>query len=61
MLAGAKQEGTSDGVYSRNQPSVLEDDREPQRQTAHKARYSKYGLTPCGNGVLSSATIMDEI
>src|SRR5262245_47144971 len=32
MLAGAKQEGTSDVAYSRNQPSVLEDDREPQRQ-----------------------------
>src|SRR5215472_16355011 len=33
MLAGAKQEGTSDVAYSRNQPSVLEDDREPQRQS----------------------------
>src|SRR6185295_6402538 len=32
MLAGAKQEGTNDVGYSRNQPSVLEDDREPQRQ-----------------------------
>jgi hypothetical protein len=32
MLAGAKQEGTSDVAYSRNQPSVLEDDREPPRQ-----------------------------
>src|SRR3954452_25620247 len=32
MLAGAKQEGTSDVANSRNQPSVLEDDREPQRQ-----------------------------
>jgi hypothetical protein len=30
-------------------------------EPAPKARYSKYGLTPCGNGVLSSATIMDEI
>src|SRR6185436_15743076 len=27
-----KQEGTSDVAYSRNQPSVLEDDRETQRQ-----------------------------
>src|SRR5438046_7193326 len=33
MLAGAKQEGTSDVAYSRNQPSVLEDEREPQRQS----------------------------
>lgn len=32
MLEGVKQEGTSDVAYSRNQPSVLEDDRELQRQ-----------------------------
>src|SRR5687767_15932571 len=28
MLEGAKQEGTSDGAYSRNQPSGFEDDQE---------------------------------
>src|SRR5438876_9664416 len=37
MLAGAKQEGTSDVAYSRNQPSVLEDDREPQRQSGARS------------------------
>src|SRR5882672_7562519 len=37
MLAGAKQEGTSDVSYSRNQPSVLEDDREPQRQSGARS------------------------
>src|SRR4249919_2204890 len=37
MPAGAKQEGTSDVAYSRNQPSVLEDDREPQRQSGARA------------------------
>ena len=37
MLEGAKQEGTSDVAYSRNQPSVLEDDREPQRQSGARS------------------------
>ena len=37
MLARAKQEGTSDVAYSRNQPSVLEDDREPQRQSGPRS------------------------
>src|SRR5580765_7109644 len=37
MLAGAKQEGTSDVAYSRNQPSVLEDDREPQRHSGARS------------------------
>src|SRR5438105_15722618 len=37
MPAGAKQEGTSDVAYSRNQPSVLEDDREPQRQSGARS------------------------
>src|SRR2546429_2290469 len=37
MLAGAKQEGTSDVAYSRNQPSVLEDEREPQRQSGARS------------------------
>ena len=44
MLEGAKQEGTSDVAYSRNQPSVLEDDQEPRqiiaRSTPIRARYS---------------------
>src|SRR5215470_5216867 len=37
MPAGAKQEGTSDVAYSRNQPSVLEDDPEPQRQSGARS------------------------
>src|SRR5258706_6618992 len=37
MPAGEKQEGTSDVAYSRNQPSVLEDDREPQRQSGARS------------------------
>src|SRR5215467_16187784 len=37
MLAGAKQEGTCDVAYSRNQPSVLENDREPQRQSGARS------------------------
>src|SRR5215475_7098141 len=37
MPAGAKQEGTSDVAYSRNQPSVLEDDREPQRRSGARS------------------------
>src|SRR4029450_3479490 len=37
MAAGAEQEGTSGGGYSRNQPSVLEDDREPQRQSGARS------------------------
>ena len=44
MLEGAKQEGTSDVVYSRNQPSVLEDDRGPQRQRGARsgAQHTSY-------------------
>src|ERR1044071_5865956 len=71
MLAGAKQQGKSDGAYSRNQPSVLEDDREPQRhsgarsaapQTSNPRRIADFRRSQvCESRIHKLARAIDEV